>query len=60
MDRRPAAYAVCIEGGRVLLAPAVGPGGERGPSDVLLQQRRYAGGADEEADQLFFMDALVE
>ncbi len=29
MDRRLAAYAVCIEDGRVLLALAVGPGGER-------------------------------
>ncbi|NEC19402.1 NUDIX hydrolase [Streptomyces parvus] len=29
MDRRPAAYAVCIEDVRVLLALAVGPGGDR-------------------------------
>ncbi|MYV63217.1 NUDIX domain-containing protein [Streptomyces sp. SID4931] len=29
MDRRLAAYAVCIEDGRVLLALAVGPGGDR-------------------------------
>lgn len=29
MDRRLAAYAVCIEDGRVLLALAVGPGGKR-------------------------------
>ncbi|MEU2744242.1 site-specific integrase [Streptomyces sp. NPDC007095] len=35
-------------------------GGEPGLSDVLLLQRRYAGGADEEDEQLFFMDALVE
>lgn len=35
-------------------------GGEPGLSDVLLLQRRYAGGADEEDEQLFFVDALVE
>ncbi|MFI7329402.1 hypothetical protein ACIBQ3_32785 [Streptomyces rubiginosohelvolus] len=29
MDRRPAAYAVCIDDGRVLLALAVGPDGDR-------------------------------
>jgi hypothetical protein len=34
--------------------------GEPGLSDVLLLQRRYAGGADEEGEQLFFMDTLVE
>lgn len=35
-------------------------GGGPGLSDVLLLQHRYAGGADEEDEQLFFMDALVE
>ncbi|WP_251982802.1 hypothetical protein [Streptomyces violaceusniger] len=36
------------------------PGDEPGLSDVLSLQRRYAGGADREDEQLFFMDTLVE
>ncbi|MDQ0987270.1 NUDIX hydrolase [Streptomyces sp. V2I9] len=72
MDRRLAAYAVCIEDGRVLLALAVGPDGDRvwtlpgggvehaeDPYDTVVREVAEETGLSAEVERLLGVDSRV-
>ncbi|WGP12908.1 NUDIX hydrolase [Streptomyces sp. SH5] len=72
MDRRLAAYAVCIEDGRVLLALAVGPDGDRtwtlpgggvehaeDPFDAVIREVAEETGLEAVAERLLGVDSRV-
>ncbi|MFI1184875.1 NUDIX hydrolase [Streptomyces californicus] len=72
MDRRLAAYAVCIEDGRVLLALAVGPDGDRvwtlpgggvehaeDPYDAVVREVAEETGLEAEVERLLGVDSRV-
>ncbi|MFF4942058.1 MULTISPECIES: NUDIX hydrolase [Streptomyces] len=72
MDRRLAAYAVCIEDGRVLLALAVGPDGDRtwtlpgggvehaeDPFDTVIREVAEETGLDAVVERLLGVDSRV-
>ncbi|WP_103530161.1 NUDIX hydrolase [Streptomyces sp. SM11] len=73
MDRRLAAYAVCIKDGRVLLAHAVGPGGERtwplpggevehaedNPFDAVIREVAEETGLEAVVERLLGVDSRV-
>ncbi|MFE9457977.1 NUDIX hydrolase [Streptomyces californicus] len=72
MDRRIAAYAVCVEDGRVLLALAVGPDGDRvwtlpgggvehaeDPYDAVVREVAEETGLEAEVELLLGVDSRV-
>ncbi|MER6598329.1 NUDIX hydrolase [Streptomyces parvus] len=72
MDRRLAAYAVCIEADRVLLALAVGPGGDRtwtlpgggvehaeDPYDTVVREVAEETGLEAVVERLLGVDSRV-
>ncbi|MFF5769723.1 NUDIX hydrolase [Streptomyces californicus] len=72
MDRRLAAYAVCIEGGRVLLALSVSPDGDRvwtlpgggvehaeDPYDAVIREVAEETGLEAEVVRLLGVDSRV-
>ncbi|MEV7911083.1 NUDIX hydrolase [Streptomyces griseus] len=72
MDRRLAAYAVCIEDGRVLLALAVGPDGDRtwtlpgggvehaeDPFDAVIREVAEETGLEAVVERLLGVDSRV-
>lgn len=72
MNRRLAAYAVCIEDGRVLLALAVGPDGERtwtlpgggveqseDPYDTVIREVAEETGLEAVVERLLGVDSRV-